>query len=285
MKKIVALVSVIGLIIFSNFIAIETYAKFIEVCDAKISSELESHIKQIDRDESTVSEDVSLLFSDYEDMYKGFSYDTIAVDGKVFRFIENEYYDCYADFYGKAFYEKYENRESDRKIDENLYDSIKNNSGSTYITVVTKTVMDLDSLEALCEKVLAECMEYPVAMIKIKSGNIDDILSSEKIAAVYSSFASAYLSGEFMSTTEFSDVFSPTAADARALLRYAARLDSPPENPTEGKRFFFMGDCDFDGRITASDAREALRISAKLSNERHFERNVSGMFDSFWQEQ
>ncbi len=50
-----------------------------------------------------------------------------------------------------------------------------------------------------------------------------------------------------------------TAMDARTALRYAARIDS-----SDGVNILSI-DADGDGRITASDARAILRVSAKIS--------------------
>ncbi len=50
-----------------------------------------------------------------------------------------------------------------------------------------------------------------------------------------------------------------TAMDARTALRYAARME-----PSDGVKILSI-DADGDGRITASDARAILRVSAKIS--------------------
>lgn len=50
-----------------------------------------------------------------------------------------------------------------------------------------------------------------------------------------------------------------TAADARSLLRYSAKLE------TTGNFDLLAADANADGRITAADARETLRVAASLS--------------------
>ena len=49
-----------------------------------------------------------------------------------------------------------------------------------------------------------------------------------------------------------------TASDARAVLRYAATIDAPDEYQK------IVADVNGDGRITSADARFILRISAKM---------------------
>ena len=55
------------------------------------------------------------------------------------------------------------------------------------------------------------------------------------------------------------------AADARRIIRVAARMDTFVEQPDwVGSTDRRLGDADFDGKITAADARYVLRISAGL---------------------
>ncbi len=56
------------------------------------------------------------------------------------------------------------------------------------------------------------------------------------------------------------DAIKPNAADARFLLRYAAAL----EKGEMSKQFYFCGDVNFDGKISAKDARTVLRMAAGL---------------------
>lgn len=53
-----------------------------------------------------------------------------------------------------------------------------------------------------------------------------------------------------------------TAADARLILRYSAKLDSGWDNPD----IISLADFDNDGKLTASDARQCLRYSAGLDD-------------------
>lgn len=54
------------------------------------------------------------------------------------------------------------------------------------------------------------------------------------------------------------------AAQARGILRYAVKTDKLPGSLSEAKEFLFESDTDFDGVITAADARNALRIAVGL---------------------
>ena len=51
-----------------------------------------------------------------------------------------------------------------------------------------------------------------------------------------------------------------TASDARLALRCAAKLDTLPESA------FLAADVDIDGKVTATDARKILRVAANLDS-------------------
>lgn len=211
---------------------------------------------------------------------------TLTVDDVEISFLENEYYKVYADFYGKYFYEKFKNKPPVNKSSGILYNSLKTGTGERYITVIlneakTGEENTANALGIQKEAVLAVCQSYPVAMIKIMSEDIDSILSDENVAAVYNAFPAA-TEPMLVNDAIMAETFAPTAADARKILRYSAKLDKAPENMAEGKKFFFMSDADLDGKITAADARIALRISAKLeSGKTYYKSNGVG---AFWRE-
>ncbi len=73
-----------------------------------------------------------------------------------------------------------------------------------------------------------------------------------------------YALGNVVASTDFSQgettVEKPNAADARLLLRYAAGL----ERGEMSKQFYFCADVNFDGKISAKDARSVLRMAASL---------------------
>ena len=199
---------------------------------------------------------------------------TLTVNDVDKSFLDNEYYKVYADFYGKYFYEEFKNDSPADKIDSNLYKSIKTVTGEHYITIILDEAITAENIAKALnireEAIVAICQSYPVAMIKIDSDAIDNILLNENVSAVYAAFPAATEPG--MVTDEImEETYSPTAADARKILRYSA------------KKFFFMSDADLDGRITSADARIALRISAKLESGKTYSKSNNGS-DAFWQE-
>lgn len=214
-------------------------------------------------------------------------YSTLTVDGEETSFLENEYYKVYADYYGKYFYDSYTADMPAEKIDKALYESIIAQTGERYITVVMNSIgtdgADIAKTLGIAEdEVIAVCKSYPVAMLKITSDKTDGILSNENTAAVYNAFPSA-VEPTAVNCSELEEIYTPSAADARRVLRYSAKLEKAPENMAEGKKFFFMSDADLDGKITSADARIALRISARLENGKTYFKNSSGC-NGFWEE-
>lgn len=184
------------------------------------------------------------------------------------------------------FYDKFKNESAIGQIDEKFYQSIKMGNGEQYITVILDEAIIAENIAKALnireDAIVAICQSYPVAMIKIDSDAIDNILLNENVSAVYAAFPAATEPG--MVTDEImEETYSPTAADARKILRYSAKLDNAPEDMAEGKKFFFMSDADLDGRITSADARIALRISAKLESGKTYSKSNNGS-DAFWQE-
>ena len=66
----------------------------------------------------------------------------------------------------------------------------------------------------------------------------------------------------------------------KEILDIIEEFDSSLRNRSESeiKEFLIMSDTDFDGKITAKDARAALRIAAGLENKVEFSHDT----DSFW---
>lgn len=198
-------------------------------------------------------------------------------------FLDNEYYKVYADFYGKYFYDKY-NDGLDSVIDDKLYSSILSSSEIRYITVVMKESYNSISevLDIKDENVVAECNDYPVTMIKISPEKLNDLIDNEFVVAIFDAFPQA-TNPFVVNDAILEETYTPTAADVRKILRYVAKLDDAPEDMAEGKRFFFMSDADFDGKITVADARLALRISAKIENGSTYYKSTNGA-GAFWME-
>ena len=211
---------------------------------------------------------------------------TMLVNGKTVSFLDNEYYRAYADFYGKFFVEKLKNEAEGFRIDDLLYKKILLTSGEKYVTLVLKELGTDDyiakDLNLDKSAVVAVSKSYPVAMVKLTSEIIDDILESSKVLAVYDAFPSA-TEPEVVNDAILSITYAPSVADARRILRYAAKLDNAPSDISMGKQFFFTCDADLDGEITVADARAALRIAAKLDKGNTYYKSNNGV-GQFWVE-
>ena len=222
-----------------------------------------------------------LGYADSEVKY-GFSNDSafLTVDGVNVSYLESEYYKAYADKFGSHFVKLAEKTDG-AKISPEFRDNIsKWETG--YITVVFNSFTD--EVQKKYEGfIIAPCKSVPASMLKIKPSDLDAILNDENVKAVFPSFASASDDGsDRVTTDEFSFNYAPTASDARKILRYCAKLDSAPENMTEGKKFFILSDTDLDMKITAKDARSALRISAKLETGKKYEKPHNAL--AFWED-
>lgn len=212
----------------------------------------------------------------------GFSNDsaTLTVDGVNVSYLESEYYKAYADKFGSHFAVLAEKTDG-AKISPEFKDNIsKWETG--YITVVFNSFTDevRNKYESF---IIAPCKSVPAAMLKIKPSDLDTIINDENVKAVFPSFASASDDGsDHVTADEFSFNYAPSASDARKILRYSAKLDSAPENMSEGKKFFILSDADLDMKITAKDARSALRISAKLETGKKYEKPHNA--SAFWED-
>lgn len=232
----------------------------------------------------------------------------LTVDGNgIYCFMENEYYSLFVDEYLEAqfdFYKEAYDYWTGEKV--NYYVSqrkefIKSADGINktfdYDTTPDKmaghvyyqTVIfdyegepDAEMNRKLADS-LSEGMDVlyvgtttPCAVVKIRGGTADflNILENKNVEF----FMTAFVCSDWnvVNQSIFEETFVPTAADARKILRYSAGLDKAPENRSEAKRFFFMSDTDYDGKLTSADARRALRISAGLEKGHEFRFNSSG---------
>lgn len=223
-------------------------------------------------------------------------------------FIHNEYYKHFADYYFeeqyKFFEEAYpywtgEKTETWQLISkkEFITDSMDNNKtfGSDlsqdefrnhiyYMTVIFNYDGEPDAgkNKGFADN-LSEGMEVlyignttPCAVVAIRGGTDDftNIVENENVEFFFIAFKQT--ENLTLNLTIFEETYTPDSAHARRVLRYAAGLEKVPEDRAEAKEFFFMSDTDYDGKITASDARTALRIAAKLETGHTFYNCDSG---------
>lgn len=116
----------------------------------------------------------------------------------------------------------------------------------------------------------------PCAVVAIRGGTADftNIVENENVEFFFISFKRTEILT--VNLTIFEETYTPDSAHARRVLRYAAGLEKVPEDRAKAKEFFFMSDTDYDGKITAADARTALRIAAKLETGHTFYNCDSG---------
>lgn len=222
-------------------------------------------------------------------------------------FIRNEYYEHFADYYFEKQYDFYKEAYdywTGEKTDiwfarqtEFTQDSKGNNKTFAYDETPDKmnghiyyqTVIfnydgepDAEKNMALAEA-LSEGMEVlyvgtttPCAVVAIRGGTNDftNVVENENVEFFFIAFSDSDVT--FVNLSIFEETYSPNASHARRILRYSAGLEKVPENPSEAKEFLFMSDTDFDGKLTSSDARTALRISAGLEKGYTFYNSDSG---------
>ncbi|MBR5497327.1 MAG: hypothetical protein IKV76_05030 [Clostridia bacterium] len=228
-----------------------------------------------------------------------------------FCFMENEYYSLFADEYFEEQYSEYNDdyekwvRRSDSgnswdrmyvssdgiiKASYPFVENILNNDGLWYLTVMFNYNKDFseEKNRQLADR-LSDNAEVlycgnttPCAVVAVngKTNVITDILENENVSFVLTAFER--YEGTVVNCMEFREAYTPTASDARKILRYSAGLDKAPDNRSEAKKFFLFSDTDYDGKLTASDARKALRIAAGLEKGHEFGFNSSGC-GAWWQ--
>lgn len=230
-------------------------------------------------------------------------------DGKVSNcFIHNEYYKHFADYYFEEQYNYYKSAYpywtgeipedwSLAQKKEFITDSKGNNKtfGSDlsqdefnnhiyYMTVIFNYEGEPDAAKNKEFAVqLSEGMDMlyignttPCAVVAIRGGTDDfiNIVENDNVEFFFIAFQQTEVL--MVNLSIFEETYTPDSAHARRVLRYAAGLEKVPEDRAEAKEFFFMSDTDYDGKITAADARTALRIAAKLETGHTFYNCDSG---------
>lgn len=224
-------------------------------------------------------------------------------------FIRNEYYRIFADTYFEAQYEEYCEHYDEWVAKDSDFDATRmvrsadgtvkavgsyaenaeTKEGLWYSTVIFRYDSDFsaeknrelasslsDGMEVLYVGTTTPCA---VVAIRGKTQDRKNVIENESVAFIEAAFGS--VEAYCVNLAIFTDAFTPTAADARKILRYCAKLDSAPQNQRDAKEFFFKSDTDLDGVLTSEDARCALRIAAGLEKGLHFYHNDSGC-GAYW---
>lgn len=236
---------------------------------------------------------------------------TITVDGTERTYIRNEYYQLYHDVLFEQTYTvfidgvengitKYEELSDGigqivtisfadlGKINADIHETVKN-SEDTYCLSVYLNYSEnfskeenetlLGTIDGI-DEILYVGTTTPCAIIVVTGKNIDKVLESDVV--MYLSYAFGTFSDKYTSVIPENGnrTYTPNAAHARKVLRYAAGLYdlSDMETLADKKEFLIMSDTDFDGKITAKDARTSLRIAAGLEAKVEF----THITDSFW---
>lgn len=248
---------------------------------------------------SAVAKNENIEHADYgiviDELYKNGEYQADYFPGNPYCFIRNEYYKHFADYYFEkqyAFYNEAYDYWTGEKTNFFYYEkktfiTDSENKNKTFSDDLSKdefkghiyyetVIFDYDGkADASKNKMLAESLSEgmevlyigtttPCAVVAIRGGTQDfiNIVENKNVEFFFLAFVDSDVRG--VNESIFEETYSPDSAHARKVLRYSARLEKAPEEPSEAKEFFFMSDTDFDGKITAADARTALRIAAKL---------------------
>lgn len=236
---------------------------------------------------------------------------TITVNGEECTYIKNEFYQIYHD---KLFEENYtiysdgvkngitEIYSSDSglteirtvpfenigKINKALYEEINSSEDTYYLSVYldytenfseAKNTELLNSAEGI-DDILYIGSTTPCAVIAVTGNNIDKVLEYEHIQYVNYAFFVFSQTITSQIPENGNRTYAPDAAHARKVLRYAGGLYDLSDMTylSQIKEFLIMSDADFNGKITAADARAALRIAAGLDEKTEFIHSS----DSFW---
>lgn len=222
-------------------------------------------------------------------------------------FVNNEFYRLFCDTYFEHNYQEYTEKYNDwsraekgefklyngsdgkGRMFEHYFNEITGASDIFYSTVILDYDGDIsyDKNMSVAEslyknvEILYVGTTTPCVVIKIEGGAEDIFKLADHSFVAFVTPAFENITMNVVNAMVFVEEYKPDAADARKILRYSAGLDNAPENRSEAKKFFFMSDTDYDGNLTASDARTALRIAAGLEKGHTFSRSDSGLGD-FW---
>lgn len=161
------------------------------------------------------------------------------------------------------------------KIDDNFLSEIKSSDDTYYLSVflnynenfsAEKNRQLLLSIEEVSELVYVGDTT-PCVVIAVNGDNIDKIVECENIEYISYSFRSVMTGNDYYAVVDNGNrTFKPNASQARKILRYAAGLYELEDctELSQMKEFLLMSDINFDGKITAYDARCALRIAVGI---------------------
>ena len=236
---------------------------------------------------------------------------TITVDGTERTYIRNEYYQLYHDTLFELTYATYKDGVENGitkyeelpdgygqiitipfkdlgKIDTDFYEKLKNSDDIYYLSVYLKADKNIskdtnrDILKNVggINEILYVGNTTPCAIIVVTGKNIDAVIESDTVEYVSYAFFVFSTTPTSRIPEDGNRTYAPDAAHARKVLRYAAGLYdlSDMKILADKKEFLIMSDTDFDGKITAKDARTSLRIAAGLEAKVEFTHNT----DSFW---
>ncbi len=175
-----------------------------------------------------------------------------------------------------------------KKIGKQLYSEMATSDDEYYLSVyfaydedfsAEKNTGLLKTVENLNE-VLYVGETTPCAVVAVTGKNIDSLIGNENVEFVNYAFTAIGNVYSYFIPENGNTEFKPTAADARRILQYSAGLYdfSDVKYQSEIKEFFILSDTNLDGRITAQDARTALRIAAKLEKGNIYKVDT----ESFW---
>ncbi|MCD7828095.1 MAG: hypothetical protein LUG85_06135 [Clostridiales bacterium] len=242
--------------------------------------------------ETETAEDISEL--NHEPNNSAFTTYTLFVDGDTenpVSFLNNEFYDLFAEYYLEKMFACYKAaypEAPESVISEDVYSRIAESEGFVSIVIFYNygsEPVPFDETTTLTSSYIAEYDggNYRCVKINLENGSeIENYLNGDDEKLEYIMLFDPDCDLEAVNSAEFEETYTPSVADARAVLRYAAKLDGISETRSEAKKFLFLSDCDFDGSITVSDARTALRIAAKLEQPHTYYQSSEGS-GAYWE--
>lgn len=132
------------------------------------------------------------------------------------------------------------------------------------------------------DEILYVADSVPMAVVRLSADKVSDVYTDKSVAWILNAFFGTNpIVDAITGSIQMGDVLAAdgkvTASDARQLLRMTAGLEEIPRSKT----IWFGCDMNFDGHLTPADARIILRTAAGLEKEVSISFNYAATWDDF----
>lgn len=132
------------------------------------------------------------------------------------------------------------------------------------------------------DEILYVADSVPMAVVRLSADKVPDVYTDESVAWILNAFFGTNpvvdaITGNFQMGDVLAADGKVTASDARELLRMTAGLEEIPRSKT----VWFGCDMNFDGQLTPADARIILRTAAGLEKPVSISFNYAATWDDF----